>query len=300
MGKIKLKLCIHETSAALPNLMVTWFGTPLSLVPEEYLDSSKWEILRKSNWKGLNAIRIGSAYTKEDGYAQMEYDSKRLAADPSLNLWYIIQSPEIAGAKSCSQVIHASCQLIVNPSEYEESEVRVPMELYNDFGLGTNLAPIIDSQRSSEDLYLQLKKVETGLKVVGADNTGIFSKAYNKDLQKSKERKEKAFGRIAKPHSFRVPVSLKDKSSSENLKDAIIYDERSKSIILREGGLPLRFEGIARISKKEMSPKDKNKPVILINKETGRFQVSLPKVPDNLELSETMPTKLYQFVQGRK
>ncbi|WP_378173961.1 hypothetical protein [Aquimarina sp. SS2-1] len=297
MANIITNIIEHENSQPISNLMVTWYTTPKFSIPKDFLESKNWEILKMNNWKDINAGRLGSSYTNKNGIARLSYIVN--PENESYNLWYTVQSPEIAGSSSCRNIIHVASQIVINATENEEILLRIPHSVLDRFSDLKNLSPLIDSKRSSDDFDMHLEKIERGNVKALDSNVISFSKQFNNRIIKAKELYEIKFGKSQGTMSLSIPM-MKQKADSSiiDLSD-VVFDKTIKQLSLKsKNSQPdkvLSFKGIKRYKNKNLTFKNIKKPHIIINELTGNVDIVLPKVPDVLELSETEPTPLFMF-----
>ena len=301
MADLVAKTYVHETSQPVPNLMFTWYATSELRVPDAFQDPKNWEALRNANWEGLSLTRIGSAITNEEGYALLSYEADSLEgfARRSFNIWYTIETPEVVGTPNCSRIIHVSCQLALNASEQEAFTVRIPQSVIEQNGIVRKAAPRIDSSRTADDFDVALGRVEQG--AVGSLTPGVeaFSTKFNQEIVRGIEIQEKELGRRFDPMAFPLGLNIQSNNASGPDTPEVIFDEQNRELRVRnsrnQSEKPITFDGIVRYTNPRLTNKDMKRPHVLVDEDTGRVRLALPRVPDTLELSENEPSPLFTF-----
>lgn len=308
MSSVTAKICVHETSQPLSNVLITWYTTSEFSIPEEIAHSGpeKWEELSRTNWKGFNVTRIGSASTKDDGIAHFLYGTETTDGGtqrPS-NLWYTLQFPEVIGTPNCGHIFHVASCITVNGANHEEFVLRIPVNIIERHQITTMVSPTIDSKRSSEDVYVQLQKIEHGSSGSLEPGRVAFSKQFNQAIVKAKQHQIKEFGLPYGPMSFTLNMSVDNSSVTESMKGKISFDRNTKQLVIQSASgnpdTPLAYQGVVRYTHQQLTNRHIKKPHIIIDKDTGKVQLALPKVPDILELSETEPSQLFKQLTGDK
>ena len=300
MENIIARIHGHETSQPIPNLLVTWYVTAETAVPDHIQDPNNWEEFRKANWKGFDVIRIGSASTTDDGVARLAYQREELTRRYT-NLWYTIQLPEIIGTAYCGRIVHVACQLTMNASEYEEHNIRIPQNLIERYGIFRTTTPNIDAKRTAADFDIALDKVERD-SVAATPTPGIeaFSSKYNREIGRAIKLGEKKFGRRFNPMSFSLVLNIESGNDASTDLPEIRYDKQRKQLRVTSSDghtdHEVSFDGVVRYSNNNLTSKGIKRPGVLVDRDTGKVHLALPKVPTTLELSENEPSPLYTYL----
>lgn len=289
MANVIAHLRIHETKRPIAGLLVTWYSTTASVIPESVHRATGWEAMRATNWPGLDVIRLGAAASDERGIARLQYETANIDVRRVANLWYTVQLPELAGVSDCGRIVHVACNVIQSPGETEVHIVDFPQQVVGKLGIDKRVAPVIDSERTSSDFDVQLQKAERP----GGDSTispgNLFSLKFNQRIDDAKSVREREIGRAFDPMSFALNVDLQ--SSRSEKRPMLKFDKNKRKLTVRRddggGDRPLVYNGILRYTNAGLTDGKLRKPHALINEETGRFKLALPKVPDSLELPET-------------
>lgn len=295
MKTLVVTILEHETSRPLSGLLVTWYLTAERNIPAAYLEPSKWAELKKAGWAELKPARIGSAVTANTGSAVLTFDDKSHDDVRRLNVWFTVQLPEVVGSKSCNQIVYAACEIRQTPAEYEEFITRIPRDLVQEYTIGLNSFTKLTANLSLADVTVELMKLEPKPAIRGR-RAPAFSKVFNERIAEAKKKTDESLGVRVRPVAVFLPVPFVAGGNVTG-NSGVSFDAETKKLVVKRRGSnkELSFEGIRRYTNQRLTAKKFARPRIEVDVDSGKTQIALPRVPDQLELSETNPTRLFSF-----
>jgi hypothetical protein len=264
-------------------------------VPSNIQNESEWDALFAAEWRGLDALRIGSTGSDEAGRFTLDYDPESLprstddGARP--NIWLAVTGADLTSAHPCARVVHASCDIRVGAGPRESFLIHVDAWRLRRLGLLGGVPQVRRGKLSAETVLGAVDAVATAMPE--PDLNGVrFSEHFN-DRHAERAREMAASGiRPRKQSEFALPIGL-GLTSVKNPRLSIRPDPQSGRLQVHsqtsKNGKPLVFKDIRRRALKSGAPAMR----VEIDETSGAFELVLAPVPGDLKLDQKDPLALW-------
>jgi hypothetical protein len=295
MNRITGHLRVRETDRPAKDLTVHVYLVGERQVPASIMDDSKWDALFNADWKGLDAVRIGSANSDVAGQFVLDYDPEalpRVTRDGTrLNLWLAVTGADLASAYPCPKVVYASCDIRIGAGEQESFLIHLDERRLRRLGLIGGVPQIRRDGLSASAVLGAIEAVAAA--VPKPDLDGIkFSRHFNERHEKRAQEMADAGVRPRKQAQFTVPVAMAAKSEDQPRLSIKADDQRGRLMVHSQsnpGGKPLIFKGIRR----QTAVIGVASVMVEVDDESGAFELALANVPDTLKLDQADPLALW-------
>jgi hypothetical protein len=295
MKRITGHLRVRETDRPAKDLTVHVYLVGGLQVPASIMDDSKWDALFNADWKGLDAVRIGSANSDAAGQFVLDYDPEalpRVTLDGTRpNLWLAVTGADLASAHPCPKVVYASCDIRIGAGEQESFLIHLDERRLRRLGLIGGVPQIRRDGLSASAVFGAIEAVAAA--VPKPDLGGVqFSKHFNERHEKRAQEMADAGVRPRKQAQFTVPVAMAAKSEDQPRLSIKADDQRGRLMVHSQsnpGGKLLIFKGIRR----QAAAIGEASVMVEVDDDSGAFELVLANVPGTLKLDQADPLALW-------
>ncbi len=304
MNKVRGRILIKETGAGIRDFLIVIYDCDPKTMPEELIGCAPME-LNAEICQSLQADRLGSVLTGQDGNFELEYEDEqcRVRNDkkrPDLLLFVV--APEDSSTDNTPKVLYVST-VRQNAGRIETYLIRFSATQLRQAGIriaGLAFGPdekvdTIDLLKKMKDIAVERQKQEE------EQDRRPFSARYKEQQKKLAQEQKEAGITTRPPLTFELSIPIHSSKEPQALARATIVlgKKKDRFIYKREANaapIELTFSGIKYAKDGKVSEKGHR---LVVDEEAKTLVMQLPSSPDHLELPELRPSELYQFFTER-
>lgn len=292
MKTISGLIVVDEPLGAMPILIVHVFSLQRDQSLEALDVESRWDTLHASNWRLLNATRIGSTMAKADGRFEFDYDPDHLHLDATPNIWLVVTGVSRWDEEPAPKVVYVGYERRDDSGAHEAFQVMLSHRRLARLG-------IIDAAVVSSSLTTGVREaLVTRLSAVAPEPLPPgtrFSTVFNQRQGANDETAHRP-----RSHRLAAPIGLDIESRGDLDRKSIGRGPNGGLVLIDASGAQqaLRFEGVRRARHSNRNDGQRNEvgvAALRIDANEGTYALSLPHVPDTLRKPDPKPSALLAF-----